>query len=231
MVTSLATLGKHNVLMINRQIHQHKIAVILFTTLLLSWIGSVYAISSSGQAEFQQEITSTMFTVCSQLGHRNPEEHRFRPQSNFGKTVSTDVVGFPVFLGPSLQLEASKSANMVSFKIPAGATAQEIEQMRQYAALSNNALNTGYLSPTGRVSTAGALRLDANAAAKAERVRAAAARTPYVGHAGHVPDATWTGQAIPYTWLDLSPKINMSLGSQAAKYLIGFQPSGFQVVP
>jgi RHS repeat-associated protein len=119
--------------------------------------------------------------------------------------------------------------NPVVFKIPSGATPEEIAQMKEYARLSNQALDAGKLSPTGRVSTAGALRADASAAAAAERARAAAEGVPYNGHAGHVPDTTWTGGPEPYTWLDLTPKVNSSLGGQAKGYPLGYKPTRFSV--
>jgi RHS repeat-associated protein len=108
-----------------------------------------------------------------------------------------------------------------------GATPQQLAQMLAYTRGSNEALEAGMLSRTGRVSTAGALREAASNVADLERIRAAAAGTPYVGHVGHVPDATWTGRAVPYAWLDLSPKVNTSLGSQAAKYPVGYRPTQF----
>jgi hypothetical protein len=70
-------------------------------------------------------------------------------------------------------------------------------------------------------------RVDANVAAAEERASAAAAGDPYVGHAGHVPDTTWTGKADPYQWLDLSPRVNSSLGGQAAHYPVGYKPTVF----
>ena len=93
---------------------------------------------------------------------------------------------------------------------------------------ANEAQLAGALSPTGRGSTAGALRQEADLATAAERARAAAAGTPYGPmNAGHVPDTTWTGNPQPYSWLPLSPRVNSSLGSQAAQYPIGFKPTGF----
>lgn len=115
----------------------------------------------------------------------------------------------------------------VVFRAPPGATAEEIAQVQAYVEGSNAALEAGALSPTGRVSTAGALRSEASAAAAEERARAAAAGTPYTGHAGHVPDTTWTGTAQPHTWLDLLPRVNSSLGGQATRYPVGYRPTEF----
>lgn len=117
----------------------------------------------------------------------------------------------------------------VVFKAPPGATQEEIAQVHAYVDGSNEALKAGKLSPTGRVSTAGDLRTDASLAAATERARAAAEGVPYTGHVGHVPDTTWTGQAQPYKWLDLTPRVNASLGGQAAHYPIGYKPTEFTV--
>ena len=113
------------------------------------------------------------------------------------------------------------------FRAPPGATPEEIEQVQAYVNGSNEALKAGALSPTGRVSTAGQLRIDASAAAAEERASALAQGTPYQGHVGHVPDTTWTGNPQPYSWLDLSPRVNSSLGGQATRYPVGYQPTEF----
>jgi hypothetical protein len=115
----------------------------------------------------------------------------------------------------------------VRFRPPAGATAEEIAQIRAYCQGCNQALAEGALSPTGRVSTAGELRAAASRAAAQERAAAAAAGRPYAGHAGHIPDTTWTGQGNPWGWMDLTPRVNMSLGGQAARYPIGWRPTEF----
>lgn len=119
----------------------------------------------------------------------------------------------------------------VVFRAPPGATAEEFAQLQAYVKGSNEGLAAGKLSPTGRVSTAGDLRADASAAAAEERARAAAQGVPYAGHVGHVPDTTWTGSAQPYKWLDLTPRLNSSLGGQAAHYPLGYKPTVFRVSP
>ena len=48
----------------------------------------------------------------------------------------------------------------------------------------------------------------------------------YAGHAGHVPDTTWTGSPTPWAWMDLSPRVNISLGGQAS-YPVGWRPTEF----
>ncbi|WP_211473823.1 LysM peptidoglycan-binding domain-containing protein [Collimonas humicola] len=120
-----------------------------------------------------------------------------------------------------------ENSGPVVFRAPPGATAEEIAQVRAYVDGSNEALQAGQLSPTGRVSTGGELRTDASLAAAQERARAAADGVPYEGHAGHVPDTTWTGNPQPYSWLDLAPRVNSSLGGQAPKYPVGYKPTEF----
>jgi len=62
-------------------------------------------------------------------------------------------------------------------------------------------------------STKGTLRSQASAAARAERLRAARAGTPYAGQCGHVPDAAITGQAVPPSgWLDMTGISNSVAG-------------------
>jgi hypothetical protein len=117
----------------------------------------------------------------------------------------------------------------VRLTVPAGATPEEIAQIHAYAAGSNQAIFDGALSPTGRVSTQGTMRVDASLAAAQERARATAAGTPHTGHAGHVPDTTWTGNPQPHSWLDLSPRVNTSLGGQVNRYPVGWKPTIFIV--
>ena len=113
---------------------------------------------------------------------------------------------------------------------PPNATAAQLQQIQAYVNGANQAVDQGLLM-NGRVSTAGALREQASAAAQAERAAAAATGTPYQGQVGHVPDTTWTGTPQPLSWLDLEPRVNMSIGGQANGYPLGFVPTGFQVGP
>ena len=115
----------------------------------------------------------------------------------------------------------------VVFKAPPNSTPEQIAQFQAYVDGSNEALAAGYISPTGRVSTSGSLRIDASLSAAEERAAAAEAGTPYQGQAGHVPDTTWTGRPDPYSWLDLDPSVNASLGGQARWYPIGYKPTKF----
>jgi len=107
------------------------------------------------------------------------------------------------------------------------ATPENILQTKAYVNVCNEALKDGALSQSGRVSTKGQLGKLASAAAKEERAIAATTGNPYQGHVGHVPDTTWTGTAQPHSWLDLNPSVNTSLGAQALKYPIGYQPTKF----
>ncbi len=113
---------------------------------------------------------------------------------------------------------------------PPNSTLEELEMARRVVAVSNEAIFADALSDTGRVSTAGALRAEASVAAQIERRRALAAGTPYQGVVGHIPDATWTGTAQPYTWMDLTDRLNKSLGSQARWYPVGYRPTGFKLL-
>jgi len=129
---------------------------------------------------------------------------------------------------PLLSARTTALRGPVVFRPTAGATEEEIAQYQAYVAGSNRALNAGYLSPTGRVSTKGVLRTEASVSAAEERAQAAAAGRPYGGnHAGHVPDTTWTGRPDPFEWLSLAPRVNSSLGAQAARYPVGYQPTIF----
>ncbi|MBS2019764.1 MAG: hypothetical protein JST00_43275 [Deltaproteobacteria bacterium] len=130
-------------------------------------------------------------------------------------------------LSEMLAPRAVAGDGVVEFTLFERATPDQIAQARAYVRGSNEALEAGFLSPSGRVSTKGALQRDASRAAQAERVRAAAAGTPYRGHAGHVPDTTWSGQPEPFAWADLHPSVNTSLGGQAPRYPVGFRPTGF----
>jgi len=110
----------------------------------------------------------------------------------------------------------------VTVRPPPGATAAEIMQVKKYCEGCNAALADGALSSTGRVSTKGQLRRQASRAAAKERQLGS-----YTGHVGHVPDTTWTGTAQPHSWMDLTPKVNTSLGGQTGGYPVSFKPTEF----
>jgi hypothetical protein len=116
----------------------------------------------------------------------------------------------------------------VRVKAPKNATPEEIAQIRAYVAGAEKTRRAGLLSPTGRVSTDGKLGLDSSRAAARERLRAARAGQPYAGHAGHVPDTTWTGKPDPPGgYLDLTGRVNTSLGGQSPHYPVGYKPTEF----
>jgi RHS repeat-associated protein len=131
-------------------------------------------------------------------------------------------------LGEFLSKGAGKAlSGPVEVSPPPGATPEQIEQVKAYVDGSNKALEEGALSPTGRVSTKGALRRQASRVAQKEGQRAAAEGQEYEGHVGHVPDTTWTGTPEPHSWLDLDPSVNMSIGGQSNGYPIGYKPTEF----
>jgi hypothetical protein len=109
----------------------------------------------------------------------------------------------------------------------AGSTAAQDAQIRESMSFSNLSELEGYMSPTGRVSTEGALRSVADRAASAERARAVASGSPYRWVVGHGPDTTWTGRPNAPFWVDLERSINSSLGRQAQGFPIGYRPSRF----
>jgi RHS repeat-associated protein len=147
--------------------------------------------------------------------------------AGFGGVVKAVLGGAAKVLG--LAAEDAALSGPVVLRAPPGATAEEMAQLEAYCAGCNAALNSGGLSPTGRVSTGGALRIEANNAAATERSSAAAAGQPYQGVVGHVPDTTWTGNAQPYQWMDLTRRLNSSLGGQTNGYPIGYKPTEFLI--
>jgi hypothetical protein len=103
------------------------------------------------------------------------------------------------------------------------------QQVREYVELANLALREGKLSSTGRVSTKGPLRDAADNATEIERARAKNEQSPFKGVAAHVPDTTWTGNAVPPYWRDHTAETNSSLGRQSQNKPIGFKPTRFAV--
>jgi hypothetical protein len=90
-------------------------------------------------------------------------------------------------------------------------TAAERAATIEYAQRTN-----AWLSKNGPVTvqpTAGTLRSQASAAARAERLSAERAGQPYQGQAGRVPDTALTGQARPPGgWLDMPGTSNNVAG-------------------
>lgn len=118
----------------------------------------------------------------------------------------------------------------VEFSNFEGASPEQMAQYQRYVEVGNEARDAGALSPTGRVSTSGALSRQATQAAQAERLRAAAAGAPHSGVVGHGPDTTWTGNPKAFKWLDLDPKVNSSLAGQVNRYPVGYRPTEFRFV-
>lgn len=116
----------------------------------------------------------------------------------------------------------------VDFKYPANSTPLQKAESHAYVGTGNHAHRIGALSPTGRVSTSG-MKVAKQQAIATEKAAGVARGTPYRGVVGHGPDTTWTGNPIPPQWLDQSRLVNGSMGSQAAKFPLGFQPTGFTV--
>jgi RHS repeat-associated protein len=116
-----------------------------------------------------------------------------------------DASGQPV--SSQLQYRVARALNLST----AGKSADEVASMTTYAQRVN-----AWLQQAGTQeirSTQGALATQARAAARAERIRAARAGTPYRGQAGHVPDAAISGMAIPPAgWLDMLGISNSACG-------------------
>jgi RHS repeat-associated protein len=111
----------------------------------------------------------------------------------------------------------------------AGRTADEAAAINEYAARSNEWLARN--GPQTIQPTDGALRAEASAAARAERLAAERAGNPYLGQAGHVPDTAITGQANPPGgWLDMPGVSNQVcggvLGSRVGQLISGFTVDG-----
>jgi hypothetical protein len=119
----------------------------------------------------------------------------------------------------------------VVFRSPAGASPEEVAQVRRYVDAAERARKDRALSETGRVSTKGELRRESSKEARRERVRAERTDTPYEGHVGHAPDTTWTGKPEAYEWHDQTPRVNTSLGRQALNYPEGYKPTKFVFDP
>ncbi|WP_420998493.1 hypothetical protein ACKI2N_032040 [Cupriavidus sp. 30B13] len=149
-----------------------------------------------------------------------------------GENAAHSAYQYALLKADLLRQEVANSGNSMSGPVVlrdpvAGATLAQEGQIRQYAAIANLSIDEGYMSPTGRVSTTGATRVEASAAAREERAVALAEGKPYVGVVGHGPDTTWTGRPVAPFWLDMDFSINSSLGRQAQDYPIGYKPTRF----
>ena len=172
-------------------------------------------------------VVGTTQTATTVLDSRNSDHDRWEAAASFaGGLLGGGAAARAVPIRLGLNTESVAGDGPVVFRPYSGATAQEMAQFRAYCAMCNDALRAG-VGQGGRVSTAGALRAASNRAAAAERARASLQGAPYLGQAGHVPDTTWSGSADPFAWLDLAPRVNQSLGGQAAHYRIGYRPTEF----
>jgi hypothetical protein len=126
---------------------------------------------------------------------------------------STAGVPYEAGLGRSVRtaFEPKSPVNLST----AGRTVKEAAAINEYAARSNV-----WLKQNGGAtirSTDGALRAEANAVVRAERLAAARNGTPYNGQAGHVPDTAVSGQAKPPAgWLDMPGVSNQVCGGVLA---------------
>lgn len=152
------------------------------------------------------------------------------PFLGWGATgAKVGIKGVKAAKGADNGAEAAQSGGPVVFRGKTDWTPEEHQQLQRYVEASERARREGQLSDTGRVSTHGELRRDANKAAMAERLRGRDAGTPYEGHVGHAPDTTWTGRPDGYEYHDQTGRVNSSLGAQARQYPEGYRPSRFEV--
>ena len=115
----------------------------------------------------------------------------------------------------------------VVFYPPKNPTAAEIQEVDDYVAGCNRALEANALSPTGRVATTkSSLAREAQDAAARERK---AHPELYSGGkvAGHVPDTGWGRGPEPHEWQSMTRKVNSSLGGQNKRYPVGYKPTIF----
>jgi len=143
--------------------------------------------------------------------------------AQFGRV--TELGGSASPTGVGVATETGSTVNLST----AGRSAEEAAAINQYASRSNAWLAEN--GPQTIRSTDGALRAEASAAARAERLAAARSGTPYSGQAGHVPDTAITGQASPPAgWLDMPGTSNQVcggvLGSRLGQVISGFTVDG-----
>ena len=115
----------------------------------------------------------------------------------------------------------------VVFYPPKNPTAAEIQEVDDYVAGCNRALEANALSPTGRVATTkSSLAKEAQDAAARERK---AHPELYSGGkvAGHVPDTGWGRGPEPHEWQAMTRRVNSSLGGQNKRYPVGYKPTIF----
>jgi len=120
---------------------------------------------------------------------------------------------------PALASRRVSRAPRIAYDIrTAGLSTDEVSAIREYARRVNAWLEEA--GPQTVRSTAGRLRREASAAARAERVRAARAGRPYTGQAGHVPDTAISGMPDPPAgWLDMPGVSNPAAGGALGRRL------------
>ena len=126
---------------------------------------------------------------------------------------------FAVSRTPALASGRVSRASRIAYDIrTAGLSTDEVSAIREYARRVNAWLEEA--GPQTIRSTAGRLRREASAAARAERVRAARAGRPYTGQAGHVPDTAISGMPDPPAgWLDMPGASNPAAGGGLGRRL------------
>ncbi|WP_018351941.1 DUF6244 family protein [Longispora albida] len=147
-----------------------------------------------------------------------------------GTTGAAKPVKRPVGHG-TLMRRLGITEGPVILRLVENPTDDERLHLVEYVEGAQRALEAGQTPVTGRVSVRGQLNKDKERAAELERRRAQAAGEPY-GElvAAHLPDTTWTGVADPpQGWGRHTHRMNSSLGSQSARYPVGYRPESFEI--
>ncbi|MGW1212968.1 RHS repeat-associated core domain-containing protein [Streptomyces sp. NPDC002499] len=130
----------------------------------------------------------------------------------------------------SLAGRGAPKGNVVDIPLTKATTQAEIDAIHEYAKRTNEWLAKNgpkVIQPTKGTP----LGASSRAAARAERLRAARAGSPYTGQAGHVPDSAVSGTGQPPAgWLDMPGKSNSIaggvLGPRVGVLLRGFTVNG-----
>ena len=173
-------------------------------------MGASADVAGSGVGEVVTDEDQS--TVGGQLGgpeaQQLEEDFVFAAGGAYGLIPLAAGVTWSIGAGRAVTFDAAEGVVNIS---TAGRTAEEASAIREYARRSNQWLEAN--GPQVIQQTQGGLRRRASASARAERLRAARAGTPYGGQAGHVPDTAVTGQAHPPAgWLDMPGVSNNACG-------------------
>jgi hypothetical protein len=133
---------------------------------------------------------------------------------------------------PSITIVANQNSSPSGVDVnisTEGRTPAEAAAIEEYAKRVNEWIAAN--GPQTIQGTAGDLRLEASAATRQERERAAREGTPYTGQAGHVPDTAITGSPIPPGgWMDMPGVSNNCcggvLGSRLGQIMNGITVNG-----